>query len=427
MAWRRPISPAAGSTISPTTRSTVTRRLRSGVALAALPAVLLGLAGCGVDDSFSTSTLPPIPNATTAATAADAAATDATAPASGGQDASGPKVPRVTGDGCAFPSASATGSSDAVTYVLSGSLFQLGADASTATCLRTITIAAGARISWSPAGDRFLAGPTQVIDRRGAHSTGFRADNTGVRWSADGADIFAPAVGDGTLLRRAKAQSNARQDISFLARTTAAVAHPSGTVLLAAGTSSAGGQVVAMADIDGKQPRNLLTFSSTVSLPELTVAPTGDAFAVLVIGQGATAGTSVRVVHLPGLDVTNALQFTGSAAMLTQSGNSVAVRVGDCAGRTSVRLYNGTAAIDLSAESPFTGRSTLPVGFVGDRLIVEARAKGCTGSADVWSVDPDDPGSAQLLVSGVDMAAVRPGRGEAPSFPDGLNPVATEG
>lgn len=121
------------------------------------------------------------------------------------------------------------------------------------------------------------------------------------------------------------------------------------------------------------------------------------------------------------MDVTQYDRPVGDLRIGTDPFSWAAYRVGDCSGVTSVMVYPwADAPRDLAAGTPLAERSVRPVGWTDlGHLIVESRATGCDGPADVWVLGAD--GSAQQVLAGVEHVAVRDVVRSAGELPNDLN------
>lgn len=386
------------------------RRLRCAAAQTIAAAAVVGVlgvfaAGCVAPDTFSSSTLPPMPSVgvespqgpgdTTARPALDIT----------------PRSPEIVGDTCEIGAAPDLGTPPVITYVAGGSLFQLSADAASARCLAAIKSTDLQPMLWSPFADRLLINPSALYDAAGRHKTNFAVEQKGIAWSMDGTMLLAPA-GDGSLNRRSVGVSNSRVRLGTIAVARAAVFHPDAATVVAGGENDNGRAVLAMSDVRGRNARELVRFGDGVKISAVNVSASGERIAV---GLGGTLN-AVRIVELPTLDVRTVIEADVPIVAVMQLDDVVVAEVGSCAGSTSVRINNGSLTIDLNAGDPFVGRSNQPVGFLNGLLLVISRPSGCTAPGDLWAVNPIDPTIPELLVSGVENAALR----AAPNFPAGL-------
>ena len=362
----------------------------------ALVASLAVGGGCTFRDDFAESTLPPMPVG-----AGSVAGTVATTAVPDSIDL-GPRAPAIVGEDCALtppPSPEAVGR---LTYTFQTRWYELRDDANSASCLRALRKAERGALSWAPSGDRALLGPGLTIDAANkVRRTGIPGAALTPQFSADGSLIVT--LEKGQLLRR-PAGSTKRTKVSFLAETTAFAVHPSGRVIAAAGTTADQRSVIAMASIDGQGARDLVNLAPGVVVSRLAWTPDGST----VVWVSAGVSHQARTVHLPDLKVLNRLAGQAPMTDLVVGDDVIATSVGSCEQSMAVRISNPETTFDLTAFPPFGSMSTRPIGFLGDMLLIEARAKGCSGAADVWAVDPGDPSSPVLLVSAVDGAAVRP-------------------
>jgi hypothetical protein len=314
-------------------------------------------------------------------------------------------TPEVVGNGCALTSFHGP----SITYTSGGRLYELSADGRQATCLTELTSDETGRLSWSPSGARVLLGPAYVLDDAGTRVSGYFATNPGVQWSyPTGKALIAPSVSQGTLIWRSSADSSNRLDISFLVDTDIAVYHPAGKNILAVGVDGNGTHGLFVASNRGANPRALATLDDpATTITDVAVDVHGDH---LFIVHDHGTYQEIHRLDLPSLTLTDVIDSPSPLAELTLGptrDSPLAFRQGDCATTTRALVSVAGGSIDPAASMPaLADRSTTPVGWLdGHRLVIAARSTGCTGPADVWSVDLD--GSAQLMVSGVDEVAVR--------------------
>ncbi|HQV57774.1 MAG TPA: hypothetical protein PKV27_07160 [Ilumatobacteraceae bacterium] len=374
-------------------------KARAGLAVFAGCALLL--AGCAERDEFTDSTLPPITSDQIAA--ATTTSTIDLAPAD-----QGPRTPTITGDGCELTPVPATGSAT-LTYSIGGSILELSADATEASCVIENVVPPPGEVIWAPGGNSLLIGPATLRNVFGAFPTGLVDTDTTVRWSyPDGAYLLS--VNDrGRLDRRTAGNARARQSLYAMDRTTTVTAHPAGEHLLIGGTARDRTVGIWIANLEGRSARPIVTVPTDgAAITEISSSSSGDQ-----IGFVATVGERFELFigRLPELTLARVLDVQTPLAALTQSASgALAVRVGACAGRTTTQMYAGGTMVDVSASGALANRSTSPVGWLdANRLIVIARDTGCEGSGDLWAVNVANPNLPQLLVSAVDRVAIRPG------------------
>ena len=128
-----------------------------------------------------------------------------------------------------------------LTFVVADRLYGASFDATIVRCLAVLGAGQRGTVSWSPNATRALLAFGTIFDVQGVRASGFDVANTEVTWEyPDGAGVFAPTSSDRTLVRRDAVDPNQRADVTFLGRTTAAIAHPGGGVRLAAGQAEDG-------------------------------------------------------------------------------------------------------------------------------------------------------------------------------------------
>ncbi len=370
----------------------------------AVGVVAVALGACGLtDDRFGSSTLPPIGPVTGGTLAAPGASID---PGAAPLIDTGPRSPKIVGEGCALTAPGATGAPASVTYSFATSLFELSADAETARCLMALPQdKVDQRPLWAPTGDRFLISPGVVMIDAKLGASGLQADATRAIWSAPDASLLVAVTDDGRLVRRPVDGSGKLANISFMKNTSAVVYHPGGAVLFAAGTARDGTAQIVLSEPAGKLFRPVVLLPAGAQVPEVAAAADGQSISFIEV---SAVTSRVRALHLPELTLTTRIETSTPLSGLVHDGDVVAVRAGECSGSTSTRLSTGAATLDLNAAEPFVGRSTEPVGFVSGSLIVASRQTGCSGPADVWAVDPADVSVPTLLISGVTEVSVRP-------------------
>ena len=267
-----------------------------------------------------------------------------------------------------------------------------------------------------------LLGSNQVFDAAGRRDTGYLATNTELRWSyPTGKALIAPAVKDGALLWRSATDAGSRLDISFLADTTVAAYHPAGKNVFAAGVDANGVAGLFVASNRGENARVIaLLDDSATSITEIAADANGSLVSFI---HDHGSFSHVHQVELPSLVITDVATIDGPVDQLTISSkpqSGVAIRVGECATLTSTVALRFGDIIQVGAGTPLAGFSTAPIGWIdADRLVVAARGAGCDGPADLWIASLD--GSATLIASAVDNAAVRAAVTTFGELPEDLN------
>ena len=394
------------------------RGLSLGVALSAVVA----LAGCGLtDDGLGSGTLPPLGPATGTLAGPGVTADPGVVPLID----TGPRSPRIVGDGCALTKPAGASAPATVTYLLGTSLFELSADAETAKCLMTMPESATTLLPlWAPTGDRFLLGPKTVMIGGKLAVSGLQADAVTASWSTPDGEFFAAITNDNRLVRRPVDGSKKLANISFLKHTTAVAYHPSGSVLFAAGTNKDGSVELALSEPAGKLFRPLVLLPDSAEVTEVVASADGQSIGFI---ETTANSTLVRVLTMPELTLSTRIEATTPVSRLVHDADVVAVRIGECSGSTSTRLSTESTTADLNAGEPFVGRSTEPIGFIAGSLIVASRQTGCTGPADVWAVDPADPSVPTLLISGVNEPSIRPSAPAHGDLPEGMKQEPVQG
>lgn len=315
-----------------------------------------------------------------------------------------------------------------ITFVVGDRLYGAAPDGTVLRCLAGLRADQRGPVKWSPDGTRAVLNAATVYDGAGARFSGFDVANTRVQWEWPTASgMFAPTASNRTLVRRDAVDPNVRTEITFLADTVAAVAHPAGGVIIASGTAADGTSGVYAATDTGASTRMLVSTSPTATpgaAPSTTAAGATGSTAASVTELGADAagdvlyflvenGTSFKVAQLifGDLSVTELSTEQAPIVQLTvgPTRRSVAWKVGLCNSitRTRVRDDRTATAVDVGVGTPIEALSIAPVGWLdGARLVVAARPLGCDGPADVWIWNLLDS-SAILLAKTVEFAAVR--------------------
>jgi hypothetical protein len=294
-----------------------------------------------------------------------------------------------------------------ITFVAQDRLWELSPDVTSARCVAELDGQPADNLRWSPSGAAVLLGSNRVLDESGQRDTGYLAGNNELRWSyPTGKALIAPAVKDGALLWRSSTDASSRLDISFLDVTTTVAYHPAGKNIFAAGTDAAGNSGLFLASNRGENARMVASLDDpNTSITEI-VADVGGVAAYFVHDHGTF--TEVHRLAFPGQEITDLARYEEPIAQLTIGAGSfspIAFRVGDCAGKTRTEVQFAEK-IEIGAGTALDTLSTSPIGWIdGSHVVIAARTSGCTGPADLWIAGLD--GSAQLVVSGVDNAAVR--------------------
>jgi hypothetical protein len=297
-----------------------------------------------------------------------------------------------------------------ITFVVGDRLYGIAADASIVRCLAALRPEQRGPVSWSPTATRVLLNAGTLFDIVGSRASGFDVANVKVQWEyPDGAGVFGPTSSGRTLVRRDAADPTQRSEVTFLGRTTVAIAHPGGGVRIAAGQADDGTQGIFAATDAGDGVRPLATvLDPALDVLELAADPAGDAIWIL-----SDNGAQFRIRQLSLGDLALG-ELTSEQAPISQltSGpatRSLAWKVGLCNSVTIVRVLDArTGGTRTAGEgTPLAGQSLAPIGwFDAARVLVAARPLGCDGPADVWSWNLLD-GSATLVVKNVEFPAIR--------------------
>jgi hypothetical protein len=296
-----------------------------------------------------------------------------------------------------------------ITFVVGDRFYGVSFDGTVIRCLATLQQAERGPVKWSPQANRAMLNAATVFDVAGSRITGFDATNTRVQWEYPAGDaMFGPTASNRTLVRRAAADTSQRTEITFLASTLAAVSHPAGGAIIAAG-NSADGVVGVFSATNASAPRPLLTSPDPeVVMTEVAVDALGDIVYVL-----SNNGGSFRIhqLQMPTLTLTELTSEQAPILQLTTGPTSRAVawKVGLCNSLTETRVRDDRTAAPLTVGlgTPLEGQSLAPVGWLdGTRLVVASRPLGCDGPADIWIWNLLD-GSATLVVKTVEFAATR--------------------
>lgn len=311
-----------------------------------------------------------------------------------------------------------------LTFVRDGRLAELSGGGER--CLHEIGPGEMGRPAWSPDGTRVLLNPSRMLDaNNGVSDTGFFPENDKARWSMPtGKSIIAPAVKDGSLIKRLAGNASSRSDITFLMPTEAVAYHPAGKHIIASGFGPQGAGLYLASNL-GKDPRLIAQLTDEQTHITEIVAPPAGNEVVFVHDHGSFS--HVHRLSLPDLALTDLLLIDGDVSHLVVMGDgAVAVRSGSCAepgGTVIVHLGPDTPDVDLASVMP--GQSLVAVGELDGQLVVEARPQGCTGPASVALVDLGNPAAFMVAAVNVDSAAVRgttPTVGELPGEVDAQAP-----
>lgn len=297
-----------------------------------------------------------------------------------------------------------------LTFVVADRLYGASFDAAIVRCLAVLEPQQRGTVSWAPNAARALLAFGTIFDVQGVRNSGFDAANTEVAWEyPDGAGVFAPTSSDRTLVRRDAVDPNQRADVTFLGRTTAAIAHPGGGVRLAAGQAEDGTRGVFAATDAGEGVRALATIADpALDVLELAADPAGDA--VWVISDN---GAQFRI-HQIVLGDLSLVELTAEQAPVSEltpgpATRSLAWKVGLCNSVTAAKVLDERTggARTVGEGTPLAGQSLSPLGWLdAARVVVAARPLGCDGPADLWVWNLLD-GSATLVVKNAEFPAVR--------------------
>ena len=278
------------------------------------------------------------------------------------------------------------------------------------TCLADLEGRNPSWIQWSPDGDEVLVGPDVVLRNDGRFvETGYFPENRALRWSEPtGKALIAPNAQTGSLIWRNAHDSSERIDVSFMARTTAAVYHPAGKHIVAAGEGSDGlGEGIFLASNRGANPTRLGTIEHG-DVTGLAFDANGESITFLHTHPDGT--TEVHRYTLPFNQLDTLQAYTGETAggLVTSAADPGAAAwvIGDSTAANRVELSSpssfGVVRMALPTESVFTPLSWLP----GERLLVAVRPAGAPSdaTADVWQWSN---GQSARLIDGVQAAAAR--------------------
>ena len=295
------------------------------------------------------------------------------------------------------------------TFVFEGKLWSVD-DTGEFACLADLDGRNPSWIQWSPDGDEVLIGPDVVLRNDGRFvDTGYFPENRALRWSEPtGKAFIAPNAQTGHLVWRNAHDSTERIDVSFMERTTAAVYHPAGKHIVAAGTGSDGlGEGIFLASNRGANPTRLGSIEHG-EVTGLAFDPTGDSFTFLHSHPDGT--TEVHRYTLPFNQLDTLATYTGESAtgLVTSAADNGAaawvVAHSTIANRVELTSPSsfGVVRMALPTESVATPLSWLP----GERLLVGVRPVGGTdvGAYDVWQWSN---GQSARIIDGVQAAAAR--------------------
>jgi hypothetical protein len=311
-----------------------------------------------------------------------------------------------------------------VTFVAGDRLFGASTDATIVRCLAELGENQRGPVKWSPDANRAVLNASTVFDIAGRRYSGFDVENTRVHWEhPDGAAMFAPTASGRTLVRRDGLDPTQRTEVTFLARTAAAVDHPSGAARIAAGEGGDGTRGVFTATDDG-EISTLAVANPDLEITELAADP-GGAVVYFVADNGAQF--RLYQLTLADLTITELSSDQSPIIQLTSGGapGTLAWKVGLCNNITSTRIRDGRSGtvVDVGVGTPIETLSQAPVGWLdAARLVVATRPLGCDGPADVWIWNLLD-GSATLLVKTVEFASVRIAAPPSAAFT--VSPTAT--
>jgi hypothetical protein len=297
-----------------------------------------------------------------------------------------------------------------ITFTVADRLYGMSVDATIVRCLRQLEPVERGPVKWSPDATRALLNAVGVFDIVGVRASGFEATATRVTWEyPNGAGMFTPASNDRILVRRDAADPRQRTEVTFLARTNAAIAHPGGGVRVAAGQADDGVRGIYAATDAGDGRRLLATIADPAAdVLELAVDAAGDAMWILTDN-----GAQFRI-HQLFLGDLGLLELTSEQAPIAglvagPATRSLGWKVGLCNSVTTARVLDARTGTPLTVgeNTPLVGQSVAPIGWIdAARVVVTARPFGCTGPADVWTWNLLD-GSATLLVKNVEFPSVR--------------------
>ncbi len=307
---------------------------------------------------------------------------------------------------CAFMPAPAGGE---VSFVVGDRLFAVASDGTQVRCLAELSDTQRGPVRWSPTGARALVNSATVFDDQGSRETGFRVDNTRVRWVAPGGDaLIAPTSTNNTLVRR-DAATAARSEVTFLWQTELAISHPAGNKLIASGLSPDADRGVFVAGADGSDWGTIaLIADDGTTVVDLAVDAGG---LDLYVATTDLDRYEIRRLTFPELALSDVDSDQEPIADLITGPvtKTLAWKVGLCNSTTHTRVLDDRSGqpMTVGEGGPLDGLSVGPVGWLdASRLVVIARPLGCSGPGDLWIWDALD-GSASLLTRAVEFPAVR--------------------
>ncbi|MCU1394753.1 MAG: hypothetical protein JWM34_3181 [Ilumatobacteraceae bacterium] len=277
--------------------------------------------------------------------------------------------------------------------------------------------------AWSSDATRVLLGSSSSANAAGVTLTGFDDSNTTVTLSAP---TGSATIGIDPTTHRLmhRTAGGAVSDISFLARTDAAIYQPAGKRIIAVGTDANGAYGIWLSTNTGTDPKQLLSVDDpTTPVTNLRLSADGhtlwfvhgfvhelylDALALTPVGQADRQEDHLTVSTLEGAQAwtTGPCDATGTLLMEDV-------------------LTNGIVDVRAMAGSPLAGTSDTvqPVGWLyGYKLVFATRPSGCTGPADVWVYSPVD--GFTRLAQDVTAASVRLPRGAFTDLPDVIEQAA---
>jgi hypothetical protein len=286
-------------------------------------------------------------------------------------------------------------------------------DGSTTRCVAAdVAPAAHAAMAWGGTGDRLLLPPTSVFLGTQRLSAGVGPLATAILSRPNGTSVLA--VGNDHHLRKHPIAGGPFTDISFLARTDEAIYHPGGRFIAAVGVDKNGGYGISIANNVGKDPRKLADGESAKRIFSLAFSQDGELL-WFIADHGDHVDVHLLVIRTG--ELTTSFHNTEGYARVVASPftRTTAVATSDCAS-----LMNG---LGVQPTGALLERALEPVGFLSDgRLVVVARAKGCTGPGDVHVLGPGatDP---PAVVRNVESVAIRQALPPPGELPNAINPA----
>ena len=309
---------------------------------------------------------------------------------------------------CAFTPPLAGGE---ITFVVGDRLFSVGSDGTQVRCITQLDESQRGVVRWSPTGARAVVNSATVFDDQGSRETGFRTDNTRVRWVFPAGDaLIAPTSTNNTLVRR-EAATAARSEVTFLWQTELAISHPAGNKLIASGLSPDAERGVFVAGPDGSDRRTAaLIAEDDTTVVDLAVDAGGTELYVVTTDLDRY---EIRRLTFPGLTLSDVDSDQEPIGDLTPGPvtKTLAWKVGLCNSTTTTRVLDDRSGqpVTVGDGGPLDGLSVGPVGWLdASRLVVISRPLGCSGPGDLWIWNALD-GSAVLLTRAVEFPAVRVG------------------